>query len=54
MGMGFMLRRCGGRGRGGAVVASVVEVGMVWEMMVFIGCNGCVWEMREREECIAL
>jgi hypothetical protein len=27
----------------------VVEMGMVWEMMVFMGCSGCVWEMRERE-----
>jgi hypothetical protein len=27
----------------------VVEMGMVWEMMVFMGCSWCVWEMRERE-----
>jgi hypothetical protein len=48
--MGFMLRWHGGGGRGSAQWwRGVVEMGMVWEMMVFMGCSGCVWEMRERE-----
>jgi hypothetical protein len=33
---------------------AVVEEGMVYKMMVFVGYSGCVWEMREREECTAL
>jgi hypothetical protein len=32
----------------------MVEMGMVWEMMVFVGCSGCMWEMRERGEYTTL